>query len=179
MPRGTASAWTPPAEVTARTIRIATRDDAAAIAAIYNPFIRDTTITFEETEVSADEIAARIADVAAASLPWYVAEDEGRIAGYAYATRWRARSAYRYAVEVTVYVDPAAARRGHGRRLYATLFDDLRRRGIHTALGCIALPNAASIALHESVGMHKVAQFEQVGFKFGRRIDTGYWQMLL
>ena len=110
MPRGTASAWTPPPEVTARTIRIATRDDAAAIAAIYNPFIRDTTITFEETEVSADEIAARIADVAAASLPWYVAEDEGRIAGYAYATRWRARSAYRYAVEVTVYVDPAAAR---------------------------------------------------------------------
>ena len=99
--------------------------------------------------------------------------------GYAYATAWRVRRGYRYSTEVTVYVDPGAGGRGIGSLLYTDLIAALQERGIHAAMGGIALPNDASVALHEKFGFKKVAHFEQVGVKFDRWIDVGYWQRIL
>jgi phosphinothricin acetyltransferase len=161
------------------TIRAAAPADAAAIAAVYNHYIAQTVVTFEEELVSPAEIARRIEDVRSASLPWLVAEQAGRLAGYAYATKWRPRSAYRFSAEVTVYLAPADAGRGIGSKLYAELFPMLRARGIHAVMGGIALPNEASVALHEKFGMRKVAHFSEVGFKLDRWVDVGYWQCTL
>lgn len=160
-------------------IRAATAADRDALATIYNPYIRDTIVTFEEEPVTGEEMAGRLAEVAAASLPWLVAEEEGQVIGYAYASRWKARSAYRFSVESTVYLAPAAQRRGIGTALCESLFAALRERRIHAVMAGIALPNTASVALHEKMGMKKVAHFEEVGFKFQRWIDVGYWERLL
>jgi len=160
-------------------IRSASPADAAAFCAIYNPYVATTAITFEEESVAEADMAQRIADVAAAGLPWLVAEADGKIVGYAYATKWRARPAYRYSSESTVYVDPACVGQGVGRALYERLLDDLRRRGLHLVIGGIAQPNEASVGLHEALGFCKVAHFAEVGMKFGRWIDVGYWQLNL
>lgn len=159
-------------------IRAATSADAAAIAAIYNHYIATTTISFEEHPVGADEMAARIATVAA-RLPWLVCEQDGMVAGYAYATPWRVRSAYRLSVESSVYVSPGHPRQGIGSRLYRALLEELRVRGLHMVIGGIAQPNPASVALHEAMGFRKVAHFSEVGMKFGRWIDVGYWELKL
>jgi phosphinothricin acetyltransferase len=161
------------------TIRAVAPADAAAIAAIYNHYVTHTVVTFEEELVSAAEIARRIERVRSASLPWLVAEQAGRVLGYAYATTWRARSAYRFSAEVTVYLAPADAGHGIGSNLYAELFPILRARGIHAVIGGIALPNEASVALHEKFGLRKVAHFNEVGFKLDRWVDVGYWQCML
>lgn len=160
-------------------LRDATADDAPAIAAIYNPYILDTTISFEEDPVSDAEMARRVADVQAAGLPWLVAEADGAVIGYAYATKWRVRHAYRHSVESSVYLAPAEARKGIGSALYSALFERLRAGGYHLVIGGIALPNDASVALHEKMGYEKAAQFKEVGFKFGRWLDVGYWQKIL
>lgn len=158
------------------TIRDATPSDAAALAAIYNHYVRETVVTFEEEPVAAEEMARRLEEVLSASLPWLAAEEEGRVVGYAYATRWKARSGYRFSAEVTVYLAPDRGGRGIGSKLYGELFPRLEARGIHAVMGGIALPNEASVALHEKFGLRKVAEFKEVGFKFGRWIDVGYWQ---
>jgi phosphinothricin acetyltransferase len=124
-------------------------------------------------------MARRIEEAGSASLPWLVAEREGKVAGYAYATPWRVRSAYRFSVEVTVYVDPGCPRMGIGSRLYEQVLPRLKARGLHAALGVIALPNDASVAFHERFGFAKVAHLREVGFKFDRWIDVGYWQLML
>ena len=160
-------------------IRPAAPEDAAAICAIYNHYIATTTISFEEEPVSAGEMAQRVADVQAAGLPWLVAMEGGRLLGYAYATRWRARPAYRTSVESTVYLDREAGGRGVGSLLYHALLDELRRREVHMVIGGIAQPNARSVALHEKMGFRKVAHFSEVGRKFGRWIDVGYWELKL
>lgn len=160
-------------------IRPALASDADAIAHIYNHYIRNTTVTFEEMQVSAQEIAARIEELGATSLPWLVLEHERKMVGYAYASKWKGRCAYRFSVESTVYLDPAYTGRGLGTSLYAALFAALRDKGMHVVIGGIALPNAASVALHEKLGLEKVAHFKEVGFKFERWIDVGYWQMKL
>ncbi|MFZ6643682.1 arsinothricin resistance N-acetyltransferase ArsN1 family B [Undibacterium sp. TC4M20W] len=157
-------------------IRPATAADAAAIINIYNHYIATTTISFEENPVTEQEMAQRIKDVSA-SLPWYVEEQDGVVIGYAYATPWRARSAYRFSVESTVYVAASHAGKGIGKRLYQTLIADLRQRGIHVIIGGIAQPNAASVALHESLGFEKVAHFKDVGRKFEQWVDVGYWEL--
>jgi phosphinothricin acetyltransferase len=159
-------------------IRTATPDDAAAIAAIYNHYIATSTISFEEQAVTAAEMAQRIRDVSA-TLPWLVREDGGRIAGYAYATKWRVRSAYRFAAETSVYVEQGRGGQGIGSALYTALLAELRARGIHMAIGGIAQPNPASVALHERLGFVKVAHFSEVGRKFDRWIDVGYWELKL
>ena len=161
------------------TMREARVDDADAIAAIYNYYVLTTSISFEETEVSAIDMAGRIADVQAAGLPWLVAEIDGAVAGYAYATKWRVRHAYRFSVESSVYLAPDSAGKGIGAKLYGVLLERLRAGGYHLAIGGIALPNAASVALHEKMGFEKVAHFSEVGFKFGRWTDVGYWQLAL
>lgn len=160
-------------------IRVATPSDAPAVATLYNHYVTHSIITFEEDTVPADEMARRIEAVRSAALPWLVAEDAGRLAGYAYATPWKPRSGYRFSAEITVYLDPGQAGRGIGSALYAALFPMLQERGLNAVLGGIALPNQASIALHEKFGMRKVAHLEQVGFKFDRWIDVGYWQRTL
>ena len=160
-------------------VRAVTPADAGAVAAIYNHYVLQTVVTFEEEPITAAEISRRIDEVRAGSLPWFVAERAGAIAGYAYASRWRARSAYRFSSEVTVYLAPEQGRRGIGSALYAELLTALRGSGLHAAIGGIALPNDASVALHEKFGFKKVAHFEQTGFKFNRWIDVGYWQLIL
>jgi phosphinothricin acetyltransferase len=159
-------------------IRACRPADAAQICAIYNSYVLDTVITFEEEPVDEPEMARRIGAVTAL-LPWLVFEREGAIEGYAYATPWKARSAYRFAVESTVYVSRSSVRRGIGMRLYEALIAELRARGMHCVIGGIALPNPASVALHERLGFAKVAQFLEVGWKLGRRVDVGYWELML
>ncbi len=158
-------------------IRPAVTDDAAAIADIYNIYVRDTVITFEEVEVTAAEMQQRIHKVQAAGLPWLVVEHEGQVLGYAYATPWKERSAYRYTVESSIYLAPQQQGRGWGTRLYSALFDLLQQHGVHVVIGGIALPNTASVALHEKLGMLQVAHFRETGFKFDRWIDVGCWQL--
>jgi L-amino acid N-acyltransferase YncA len=158
-----------------RTCRVG---DAAVIAAIYNDYIRDTVITFEETPVTADEMARRIVEVGA-RYPWLVYEHDGAVVGWAYATAWKTRSAYRFSVETTVYLSPSHCGHGIGRALYEALIAELRSRQFHCAVGCIALPNPASIALHEKLGFEKTAHFAEVGWKFDRWVDVGYWQLTL
>jgi L-amino acid N-acyltransferase YncA len=159
-------------------IRNVTVADAEAIAGIYNPYVAETTVTFEEEPVSTAEMETRIRDTLGA-LPWLVAEIDGRVIAFAYASRWKGRCAYRYAVESTVYVDRAHPRNGLGTLLYHELFDQLRACSMHSVLAGITLPNEASVALHEKFGFKKVAHFREVGWKFSRWIDVGYWQLLL
>lgn len=154
-------------------IRQASPSDAAAICDIYNYYVLNTCITFEETAVTVPEMAGRIEDTIS-SLPWLIWEENGAVVGYAYASKWKGRCAYRYSTESTVYLRPNVIGRGIGRKLYQQLVGDLRKAGMHSVIGGIALPNDASQRLHESLGFKKVAHFEQVGWKFKKWIDVGY-----
>jgi len=158
-------------------IRACATADAPAIAEIYNHFVRDTVVTFEEIPVSADAMARRIEDIGA-RFPWLVWEDDGAVIGYAYASAWKSRSAYRFAVESTIYLTTSRHRSGIGTQLYGALLAEVKVRGFHTAVGGIALPNPASIALHEKLGFTKIGQFVEVGRKLDRWIDVGYWQLI-
>lgn len=160
-------------------IRAASPADAEQIAHIYNFYVANTVITFEEKAVSVDEMSARIAEVQGQGLPWLVAVTSGEIVGYSYATRWKSRSAYRHSVETTIYLKDGVSGRGIGKTLYSALFPILRQQGMHAVIGGAALPNAASVALHERLGFERVATFRQVGFKHDRWIDVAYWQLLL
>jgi phosphinothricin acetyltransferase len=158
-----------------RPFRPATESDAADICAIYNPYVIDTVITFEQTPVSESDMAKRIKEYTAL-YPWLVAEVDGKVVAYAYATRWRTRAAYDQTLESTIYVDKNYTGRGIAKPLYLELLRELRARNIHAVVGCIALPNDASIAIHERCGFVKVAHFTQVGRKFERWVDVGFWQ---
>jgi len=157
-------------------IRSVNLNDAERIVDIYNIYVLDTVITFEQDIVSSEVMSARIEQVMSQGLPWLVAESEGQVVGYAYATPWKERTAYRYTVEVTVYLSQQEKQRGWGTQLYKELFNRLKQHGMNIAIGGITLPNDASIALHEKFGMYKVAHFKQVGFKFDQWLDVGYWQ---
>lgn len=157
-------------------VRNAEARDAAAIAAIYNPYIASTVITFEEDLVDAATVAGRIHSVQEAGFPWLVMEGAEGIAGYAYATTWRTRAAYRFAVETAVYLPPEHFGRGIGSALYRELEQRLAAVGIRAMIGCIALPNDPSVALHEKLGFQKVGHFPKVGLKFEQWIDVGFWQ---
>lgn len=161
------------------SVRPATLADANELVRLYNHYVEHTVITFEEVPVDPTEMASRIEAVTGAGLPWLVANSDGCISGYAYATPFRVRSAYRHTVESTVYLAPEVMGQGVGTLLYRTLIEHLNRLDVHAVIGGIALPNDASVALHERVGFRKVAHLEQVGRKFGRWIDVGYWQLLL
>lgn len=157
-------------------IRAVALNDADQITDIYNHYIRDTVITFEETPITNAEIAARIQKVTDTALPWLVAEHNGEILGYAYAAPYHVRSAFRFTVEPSVYLAPNATGRGIGKRLYQALIEQLAQTTIKNIIGVIALPNAPSVALHERLGFRKVGEFADVGFKFGQWISVGYWQ---
>lgn len=160
-------------------IRDARATDAADIVAIYNHFILTTTISFEEDSVSADSMAARIADIQGGGHPFLVLTESDTLVGYAYATKWRARHAYRFAAETSIYLLPGNGGKGLGARLYAALLARLAESGFHMVIGGIAQPNPASMALHEKLGFKKVAHFSESGYKFGRWIDVAYWELKL
>lgn len=159
-------------------IRPATAADAAAICAIYNHYVAHTTISFETEPVAVASMAGRIADVQA-QFPWLVYEDDGVLLGYAYASKWKPRAAYGQSVESSVYLHQDAGGRGIGKALYARLLAELKVLDVHLVIGGIAQPNAASVALHERMGFVKCGEFTQVGRKFGRWLDVGYWQLNL
>lgn len=159
-------------------IRLATTDDAAAIAAIYAPFVTDSAISFEVDAPDAHEMAARI-DHKLPRFPWLVAEDQGVVIGYAYAGPHRERAAYAWSVEVSVYVTETARRRGVARQLYEMLFDLLRRQGFRTAYAGITLPNPASVSFHEAMEFTPVGVYRNVGWKQGRWRDVGWWELPL
>ncbi len=160
-------------------IRNASLDDASQIAALYSHYVQSTTISFEEKALTGEDMANRLSAVAAAGLPWLVAEREGQLIGFACASPWKLRHAYRHSVEISIYLHPQQRGAGIGTALYTQLFAALRERPVHAVLACIALPNAHSVALHEKFGMRKVAHFAEVGYKFGQWLDVGYWQLNL
>ena len=157
------------------SIRSATEHDAAALVAIYRPFVEDTAVSFEDVSPTVDEFAARIAKISA-SWRWLVAERDGQCLGYAYGSSHRERSAYRWSTEVSAYVDPRHHRQGVGRALYEQLIDDLMQAGFCNAYAGITLPNDGSVALHRSVGFEPIGTFSSVGWKFGRWHDVAWFQ---
>lgn len=159
-------------------IRLATPADARAIHAIYAPIVRGTAISFELEPPDQAEIARRIAETLA-RFPWLVAEDAEGIAGYAYAGEHRERAAYQWSVDVSCYVHERARRRGVGRALYEALKRVLRAQGFRNAFAGVALPNAASVALHESVGFVALGRYRNVGFKLGEWRDSLWLQCAL
>ena len=162
----------------ARRIRVAMAADAGQIQAIYAPIVRDTMISFEDEPPTAEEMAGRIAGTLS-THPYLVCEEDGRVLGYIYASVFRARAAYRWSVETTVYIDGRTRRAGVGRALYEALLPILRRQGFHSAFAGIALPNAGSIGLHETLGFRSVGVYQDVGFKHGQWRDVGWWRLPL
>lgn len=157
-------------------IRPIRQSDVQAVADIYNYYIEHTQVSYEEKILDHAEMAVRVDRVVGAGFPWLVAEDAGKVAGYAYGYHWNTRAAYRHTAEITVYLLPGATGKGLGTALYTRLFAELGEAGIRNVIGGIGLPNAASIALHEKMGLKKVAHFEKVGYKFDQWLDVGYWQ---
>jgi phosphinothricin acetyltransferase len=159
-------------------IRPVTPADAPAIAAIYNHYVRETTVTFEEIAVAPEQMAARIA-TATPVHPWLVAEAGGLLVGYAYARKYHERAAYRHTVETAVYLDHRRHGAGTGTALYGALLAALPRGEVHALIGSVALPNPASVRLHERFGFRRAADYPQIGFKFGRWIDVVCFHRLL
>ena len=159
-------------------IRLATVADAIQIAEIYRPIVRDTHISFERRAPDADEMAGRIQRTLE-QYPWLVCDTDSRIAAYAYASAFRARPAYQWTTETTVYVHADWQRQGFSRAIYRSLLAILRRQGYCSAIGVIALPNPGSIRAHESLGFRRVGIFRNAGYKAGAWRDTGWWQLEL
>jgi phosphinothricin acetyltransferase len=159
-------------------IRSANAADADAIAEIYNHYVLHSVISFEEETVSGPDMLGRMVEIQQ-MYPWLVYEEDGAIAGYAYATPWKNRSAYRHAAETTIYIEKAKLGKGIGSRLYEPLLQDLRSRDLHIVMAGIALPNDGSVAIHEKFGFVKVAHYREIGRKFDRWVDVGYWQLML
>lgn len=164
--------------MSAPRIRLATADDAGTIAAIYAPFVTETAVSFEIDAPDAEEMERRIVETFE-HFPWLVCEVGGYVAGYAYASRHRSRTAYQWSVDTAIYTHPQYRRVGMGRALYTSLLAALPLQGFYNAYAGIALPNAASVGLHEAFGFGPVGVYRQVGFKFGRWHDVGWWQIAL
>jgi phosphinothricin acetyltransferase len=159
-------------------IRQVKDSDADAMCCIYNKYIASTRITFEETPLQVDEMVSRIKNITK-NYPWLVYEENGRVLGYTYASKWKERSAYRYSVETGIYIDSDYVGKGIGTILKGELLKALREKSIHSVICGIALPNQASIALCEKYGFEKIAHFKEVGYKLGEWVDVGYWELIL
>jgi phosphinothricin acetyltransferase len=162
----------------AATIRIATGDDAAGVAAIYAPIVADTAISFEVEPPSAAEMRRRIHETLT-RCPWLVCERDGAVLGYVYASPHHARAAYRWSVDVTVYIHERARRCGVGRALYTALFRLLVKQGFYNAYAGVTLPNPPSVGLHEALGFTPIGVYRHVGWKFGAWHDVGWWALAL
>lgn len=159
-------------------IRTVQTKDIREICTIYNYYIENTTITFEEEPISDDEMGKRINEIVP-SYPWLVYEYNETVLGYAYATRWRARAAYRHSVELSIYISKDNLGKGIGKKLYETILAELRKTNVHAVIGGMSLPNEPSEKLHESLGFKKIAEFKEVGYKFQKWIDVGYWELII
>jgi len=160
-------------------IRFAKPLDAAAVVFIYNHYIDNSYATFEVERIDASDMQRRIGEIQAAGYPFLVCEEGDEIVGFAYANRYKTRAAYQHSVEVTVYIRDGFGGKGVGTLLYEQLFSELKNADIHAMVAGISLPNDASVKLHEKFGFEKVAHFREVGRKFDRWIDVGYWECLL
>jgi L-amino acid N-acyltransferase YncA len=158
-------------------IRKVESKDTEKIAEIYNFYIENSHATFEIEQITVDEMVKRISAITE-NYPFFVAEQTGKILAYAYASRYKSRSAYSKSVEVSVYVKNNLKQKGIGTQLYEKLFEALSKMDVHAIIAGISLPNDASVKLHERFGMEKVAHFREVGYKFDEWIDVGYWELI-
>ncbi|MCL1937923.1 MAG: N-acetyltransferase family protein [Candidatus Azobacteroides sp.] len=153
--------------------------DADRIAEIYNYYIEHTIITFEEKQVTAEEMRQRIKSILEKNYPYIVYEERGLLTAYAYLNNWRLRSAYNRTLETSIYVDIEYSKKGQGSVLYKELIEKAKAANIHSLIAGISLPNDISRKLHEKFGFHLVGNFRESGFKFNRWIDTEFWQLML
>jgi len=158
-------------------IRNVNPEDAAQVAEIYNYYIQNTHQTFETEPLSAEDMRARIEEIRE-DYPYLVAEEDGEIFGYAYATQFKLRQAYEFSAEVSIYVKADAKQKGIGTQIYDKLFEELKETDIHAIIAGISLPNDGSVRFHEKLGFTKVAHFREVGYKLGRWVDVGYWELI-
>jgi phosphinothricin acetyltransferase len=159
-------------------IRPVNTADALAVSGIYNYYVANTVVSFEEERVSAAEMENRIRKVTA-KFPWFVWEEDGTVLGYTYVNTWKERIAYRYSVEDSLYVQNGRAGQGIGGKLFAHLLETVKQTDIHAVVGGITLPNERSIAIHEKFGFKKIAQFNEIGFKMNKWLDVGYWELVI
>lgn len=161
-----------------QTIRKVKIEDASAIKEIYNFFIENSIVTFDESKKDLAEIETKIV-ITTEDYPWFILEENDELIAFAYCNQWKDKSAYDQSVEGTIYIKQGSEGKGIGTKLYSFLIDDLRSKGFHSILGVISLPNDASVALHEKLNFEKVAHFKEIGKKFGNQIDVGCWQLIL
>lgn len=159
-------------------VRACELKDIPFLCEIYNYYICNTVITFEETPLTIEEMTARV-EAYTKNYPWLVCEVDGVVVGYAYASKWKERSAYKHTAEITVYLKNGLSGQGYGKALYTKLLDALKTLNCHVVLGCIALPNVQSVGLHEYFGFRKVAHFTEVGLKYDQWLDVGYWEKVM
>ena len=160
-------------------IRPVSPEDGAAICSIYNHYVENAIYTFEEQPIGIDEMRERIRSIRA-KYPYLVWEDDsGEVNGYAYINTWKEREAYRFSAELSVYIKDGLHGRGMGRQLMGRLLEEVRKTEIHSLVSGIALPNESSVALHEKFGFVKIGLFREIGFKFNKWLDVGYWELIL
>jgi L-amino acid N-acyltransferase YncA len=152
--------------------------DVSEICDIYSFYINETVITFDEIELTVEQMFLRKRNVKI-NYPWLVCEENNEVLGYAYASSWNDRSAYQYTAQTTIYLKQGFTGKGIGNELYKSLILKLRSLSMHCLIGSISLPNEASVILHEKLGFEKIAHVKEVGFKFEKWIDVGYWQLIL
>lgn len=160
-------------------IRPVSTSDIEQITAMYNTYIASSLVTFEEELINADEMHQRIEKISEAGYPFLVWHEGDTIAGYAYATTFRQRKAYRFTVESSIYLHPDYYGRGIGEKLYHSLIVHCKEKGYHSMIGVITLPNGASVKLHEKLGFDKVGHLRESGYKFDQWADVGFWELLL
>ena len=159
-------------------IRKVKPDDALDIALIYNYYVENSTITFETSPVSTEDMAKRISDISG-KYPYFVYEESDKIIGYCYVSSWKKKAAYNKTVESTIYVVKDFQGKGIGCALMNKLIEVLREKSFHAVIACITIPNPTSIKLHEKLGFRKVSEFREVGFKFEKWLNVGDWELLL
>lgn len=160
-------------------IREVRLEDAEQLSIIYNHYVLNSIVTFDDVPLSKDDFIKKIETIISSSLPFLIFEENNFILGYSYANNWRVKPAYKNTVESTVYVKHNHQGKRIGYNLYLELLERLKSQGIHTVIGGLSLPNTASIKLHENFGFKKVAHFNEVGFKFNKWVDVGFWQLML
>ncbi|MDR9364872.1 MAG: N-acetyltransferase family protein [Balneolaceae bacterium] len=159
-------------------IRDVSLSDAKRIHEIYNEYVEDSRITFQEKPLSLKEIKDKIQKITKV-YPWIVYEKNNQVVGYTYADKWKEKSAYRYTVETSIYLDSGHLGKGIGSKLKGAMIEKLREREFHCVISAISLPNPASIAMCEKFGFQKAGQLREIGYKFDEWIDVGYWQLIL
>lgn len=159
-------------------IRVVTIEDANQLVDIYNYYVLNTIVTFDDVPFSVDSFKEKIETVSKA-YPFIVFEEDNKILGYAYANKWREKPAYKHTVESTVYLHHEAQGKQIGSKLYAELLKQLKAQNYHVIIGGLTLPNETSVKLHEKFGFKQVAHFKEVGLKFNKWLDVGFWQLTL